>query len=87
MELAFEDHRYFDVRRWLMGPEAYQDAQGIRVTGRLDPNGELLVDNRYDYEYEVITIQEREWDDKNYFVPISQDEINKNPNLVQNPGY
>ena len=87
VELAFEGHRYFDVRRWMIGPEAYQDAQGIRVIGRLDPNGELLVDNRYDYEYEVTTVQQREWNDRNYFLPIALDEINRNPNLVQNPGY
>lgn len=87
VELAFEGHRYFDVRRWMMGDEVYTDAQGIRVTGALDPNGELLVENRYDYSYEVVSVQSRTWDDKNYFLPISQDEMNKNPNLVQNPGY
>ncbi len=87
VELAFEGHRYFDVRRWMIGPDAYEDGKGIRVTGELDPNGELLVDNRYDYEFEVITIQDRAWDDKNYFLPISRGERNRNPNLVQNPGY
>lgn len=87
IELAFEGHRYFDVRRWMIGPEAYTDGMGIRVTGRLDPDGELLVTNRYRYEYEVILVQQRGWDDRNYFLPIARDEINRNPNLVQNPGY
>lgn len=87
IELAFEGHRYFDVRRWMIGPEAYTDGLGIRITGRLDPNGELLVTNRYRYEYDIITVQQRAWDDKNYFLPIARDEMNRNPNLVQNPGY
>lgn len=87
IELAFEGHRYFDVRRWMTAAEAYTDGLGIRVTGHLDPNGELLVDNRYRYEYEIITVQSRGWADKNYFLPIARDEINRNPNLVQNPGY
>ena len=87
IELAFEEHRYFDVRRWMIGPEAYTDGMGIRVVGRLDSSGELLIENRYRYEYEVITVQQRGWDDRNYFLPIARDELNRNPNLVQNPGY
>jgi hypothetical protein len=23
IELAFEDHRFYDVRRWVIGPDAY----------------------------------------------------------------
>lgn len=91
VELAFEGHRYFDVRRWLMGPEAYEDAQGVRVVGRLtdesNPEAQQLVTNWYDYEYNVSSTQERQWQDHNYFVPIPQDEMERNPELVQNPGY
>ena len=87
VELAFEEFRYFDVRRWMIAPDVYGNGQGIRITGRLDPNGEMLVDNRYRYEYEVIQVDERQWNDKAYFLPIHLDEINRNPNLVQNPEY
>jgi hypothetical protein len=91
VELAFEGHRYFDVRRWMIGPEAYKDAKGIRIVGRLtdesDPEAQQLVENYYDYEYNVFSVQERAWQDKNYFLPISDDEMNRNPELVQNPGY
>lgn len=96
VELAFEGHRYFDVRRWKMGEEAYQDAHGINVVGYLkgDPSqyegmalGELIDQDSYDYRYKVTNEQDRSWQDKNYFVPISNEEMNRNPNLVQNPGY
>lgn len=91
VELAFEGHRYFDVRRWMIGPEAYQDAMAVQVVGRLtdesDPEAQKLVNNWYDYEYNVIAQQERQWNDPNYFVPIPQDEMDRNPELVQNPGY
>lgn len=91
VELAFEGHRYFDVRRWKMGEEAYQDAQGIRVIGHLvdesHPEAQRLVDNYYNYHYNVVSLQNRAWQDKNYFVPISNGEMDRNPNLVQNPGY
>jgi starch-binding outer membrane protein, SusD/RagB family len=41
----------------------------------------------HDYEYNIIDIQERAWDDKLYFMPIARDETNRNGLLVQNPGY
>ena len=88
VELAFEGQRYFDVRRWMIAPEVYTGANyGIRVTGALDPNGELLVTNRYAYTYELTVMTEKAWDDRNYFLPIPRSELNRNPNLVQNPGY
>jgi hypothetical protein len=94
VELAFEGHRYFDIRRWKMGEEAYQDAQGIEITGMLEGSpdselalGELIAQDHYNYLYKVVNRQEREWQEKNYFLPISNDEMNRNPNLTQNPGY
>jgi hypothetical protein len=91
VELAFEEHRYFDVRRWMIAPQAYTNGHGIRVTGRLDPAGKPLMYNgqeyRYRYEYQVIQVDERLWNDKAYFLPIPQDEMDRNPKLVQNPGY
>ena len=87
IELAFEGHRYFDVRRWMIAPDVYENGKGVRITGRLDPNGELLVDNRYDYEYEIINVDQRSWSQEAYFVPIPRAEMQRNPELVQNPGY
>ena len=91
VELAFEEHRYFDVRRWMIGPDVYTNGHGIRVTGHLDPNGEPLTyageEYNYTYEYDVIEVDERQWNDRAYFLPIPQDEIDRNPELVQNPGY
>ena len=90
IELAFEGHRYFDVRRWMIAPEVYTGSSNIiRITGTLDPDGELLINNRYQYEYVVQPENDlaRAWDDKAYFLPIQRDEIVRNPALVQNPGY
>ncbi|MDC1285696.1 RagB/SusD family nutrient uptake outer membrane protein, partial [Flavobacteriaceae bacterium] len=44
----------------------------------------------YEYIYEVqnnTEIENRTWNDKMYYRPISRDEINKNQLLVQNPDY
>ncbi len=88
IELAFEGHRYFDVRRWMIAPDVYSVPNyGIRVTGALDPAGELLVTNTYAYTYELTVMYDKSWDDKNYFLPIPRGELNSNPSLTQNPGY
>ena len=89
VELAYEEFRYFDVRRWMIAPEVYSEgAKGVRIEGELDPDdGQLLVDHRYDYRYNVRQVDQRGWNNNAYFLPIEQDEMNKNPELVQNPGY
>src|SRR6266550_2824230 len=91
VELAFEEHRYFDVRRWMIAPQVYTNGHGIRVIGHLDPTGKPLMYNgqeyRYRYEYQVIEVDERLWNDRAYFLPIPQDEMDRNLHLVQNPGY
>jgi hypothetical protein len=87
VELAFEGHRYWDVRRWMIPEEGYKDVKSVRIEGHLDEDGELLIDHRYNYHYNVYTRQERQWKDKNYFVPIPRQEMNRNTKLVQNPGY
>lgn len=83
IELVFENHRFFDVRRWLIGPDAYHDMHGVDVTYKLNPDHTTA-------SIPIITpvvITTGKWDDKAYFMPISRDELNKNSKLMQNPGY
>ncbi|HEX6924170.1 MAG TPA: RagB/SusD family nutrient uptake outer membrane protein [Longimicrobiaceae bacterium] len=86
VELAFEEHRFFDVRRWMIAPEVMdENAHGIEITVKAtDP---LRRSTYYDYTYKIIDVEERHWDDRMYFLPISRDELNRNDALVQNPGY
>ena len=78
IELAFEQHRYFDIRRWMIAPEAMgRNANGIVIT---DPLAGPV-------EYSRNKIQDRAWNDKMYFLPIILDEMNRNTELIQNPFY
>ena len=78
VELAFEEHRYFDVRRWMIAPQVLnRNANGIIIEV---PFGQSP-------EYTVNKVQDRAWNDKMYFLPIIQEEMNRNSNLVQNPLY
>lgn len=84
--MAFEESRYFDARRWMIAPEMFgEDAKGIDIT--VKATDYLDRGTYFDYTYTIISFEEREWLDKMYFFPIHRDEINRNPLLVQNPGY
>ena len=72
VELAFENHRFWDVRRWKKGAQYFRTIQVASI-------GSNLVLNR-----STVT---RQWDDKYYFYPIPQTELKKNPNLTQNAGW
>lgn len=84
IEMAAEDHRFFDVRRWVIGPQAYVAAYKVDVVYKMDPVTRVtatvptikpLVHNNY------------AWLDKAYFLPIFRAEMNRNTALIQNPGY
>lgn len=96
IELAYEEHRYHDARRWMIAPSTVgRGIKAIKVTATLKPGKTALVPYRFDktvynYTYTVVDNTENEtrvWKDKMYFRPISRDEVNRNTKLVQNPGY
>ncbi|GAB3264111.1 RagB/SusD family nutrient uptake outer membrane protein [Larkinella harenae] len=96
VELAFEEHRYHDARRWMIAPTTLgRKANGITITGMLKPGKSVTLykydPTSYDYTYKVTEIdpgkENRNWADKQYYLPIHRDEINRNSKLVQNPGY
>jgi starch-binding outer membrane protein, SusD/RagB family len=99
IEMAFEEQRFFDVRRWMTAPQVLsQEARGINIylrgANRLDRS------TWTNYRYETYKVQDRKWsnnackdthsDDSAvcmYFMPISLDELNRNLLLKQNPGW
>lgn len=86
VEMAFEEQRYFDVRRWMIAPDVLnKPAYGIEI--RLQGDSRTDRSTWRNYEYKVVQIQDRRWDDKLYFQPIPFDEIQRNSLLTQNPGY
>ncbi|MDR1331062.1 MAG: RagB/SusD family nutrient uptake outer membrane protein [Tannerella sp.] len=88
VELAFEGHRFWDMKRWRI---AHLDvAQG----GLNGFKGSALYpwldisDSRFIFEKGRNTPkQTRIFLERNYYVKINADDINSNPRLVQNPGY
>jgi hypothetical protein len=93
VELSFENHRFFDVRRWLIGSEAYKPVSGVKITYSVNSSDNVKIYRKADGSYwsaptySPIIIEQREWKDLAYFFPIYRTEMNKNPKLIQNPGY
>ncbi|PKD17019.1 carbohydrate-binding protein SusD [Salegentibacter salinarum] len=96
VELVYEEHRFHDARRWMIAPQTLgEQVRIIDVEGFLKPGANIEVyrydPSSYDYEYEVRDlspgIENREWLDKMYFIAIPRDEMNRNDQLVQNPGH
>ncbi len=78
VEFAFEDHRFWDIRRWQIGSETQTELYGVGI--------EKLDDGTKQYQKELY--ESRFWSDKMYLYPISQSEIFTNSNLQpQNPGW
>ncbi len=96
VELAYEEHRYHDVRRWMIPAATVgRGIKSIKVLATLKAGQSPHVPYRYDpakYNYSYTPednteIETRKWVDKMYYRPISRDEMNRNDKLVQNPGY
>ena len=74
VELAFEGHRFWDVRRWKEG--GFNSIARVVITKNTDDS--------FTYTRNTKSLV---WDDKMYFFPIPQSEKSKNHNLEQNPGW
>lgn len=96
VELAYEESRYYDVRRWMIAPQAgSKKLTGITIVGRLKPGKTATLpyehnEEVYDYTWTVLNlnyIEKRKWDNKMYFAPIKLEETLRNTAIDQNPGF
>lgn len=76
VELAFEGHRFWDIRRWKEADKYFRSITEMKITRQAD--------GTFAYTRKEVA---RQWDDKMYFFPIPQADKLKNPNLGQNPGW
>ena len=80
IELAFEEHRFYDVRRWKIAEDTENvPAYGIVITKKEDGS--------FTYERKV-ALKGRSFEQQHYWLPIPREEIQSSNNqLQQNPHY
>ncbi|MBR5567372.1 MAG: RagB/SusD family nutrient uptake outer membrane protein [Bacteroidales bacterium] len=77
VEFAFEDHRFWDVRRWDIGQATQGQIDGVEITRTGGKS-----------EYKRMTVETRTWSARQNLFPIPQSELFCNPNLnPQNTGW
>ncbi|MBP3714842.1 MAG: RagB/SusD family nutrient uptake outer membrane protein [Phocaeicola sp.] len=88
VELAFEGHRFWDMKRWRIASLDVEQGglNGFRGTA-LYPWYNLS-DGKFTFERGTKPPKQvRIFLEKNYYTKINSDDMNSNPKLVQNPGY
>ena len=76
VELAFEGHRAFDARRWMIGSESLgATLRGVRIERGSTGS----------FSYAPFNVEPRAFEPKMYLYPIPQQELLKAEGLVQNP--
>lgn len=81
IELSYESHRFFDCHRWKTAAQTDNaEVYGMNVSA-----GNSLQDEAY---YKRTLIEKRVFNaPTHYLFPIPQGEIDRSPNLIQNPGW
>lgn len=81
IELGFEEHRFWDVRRWKIAENALSGpVNGVRIV-----RGGTSPAFTYAYTYPPVTTMV--FQPRLYYLPLPYDEVTKNANLAQNPGW
>jgi hypothetical protein len=77
IELAYEEHRFWDVRRWKIAPQT----ENVQATGmEVNRNGNAV-------SYKTFNVTKHSFRPAMYLWPFPLSETGKSPTLVQNPGY
>ncbi|MDN3670429.1 RagB/SusD family nutrient uptake outer membrane protein [Echinicola jeungdonensis] len=78
IELAFEGHRFWDLRRWKKAVEYLnEDITGFNILGKTTSS----------FNNERVVFSQSFISPRDYFWPIGNYDTRRNPNLVENPGW
>ena len=79
VELAFEDHRYWDLLRWKDAMDVLnKPVHGVKVEGSESAG----------WRYTTVVVAERKFLERNYYMPFTRSEVeNSHGTLTQNSGY
>lgn len=92
VELMFEDHRWWDIRRWMIAHELFAEQyplKGIEATPKDKNHANVKDKSTLQFTYKVVDIipEERVFGMRNYWYPFSMNDAASLNNLTQNPGW
>ena len=94
IELIFEHHRFWDLRRWRDAVSVLSDAGNggsstfsSIIWNRNGDTGEYEILTRSDKNYPDPDANYRNFLEKHYYLPITLARVQANPALIENPGY
>lgn len=87
VELAFEKHRYWDMKRWRIAHLDVNQGGLTNFRGTALYPWYNLSDGKYTFTTGTPPKQLRSFLEKNYYIRLNNTDISTNPKLIQNPGY
>ena len=82
-ELAFEDHTFWDLRRWRIAVEELDNVRRHRLHYRFDANNETYTIEMADGDLGGVRLHP----ERNYYYALGLSRLADNPKLIENPGY
>lgn len=80
VEFFGEGDRWYSIRKWMIAEDVIKDVHPIVISHYADGS------SKWHYDTST-TVDNRGWRDRQYWMPISRTEMNKAPQLTQNPNY
>jgi len=80
LEMFAEGDRWYMMRKWMIADEVIEDVYHMKIYHYADGSKKWFYDTAQ-------SVDDRQWNDSFYWLPISRTEMNKAPQLQQNPGY
>lgn len=87
VELMFENHRWFDIRRWMIAEDVFSDTYPIKgITADIE-SGTSNSDYTFSYSKKDVTTATRVFATRNYWYPVAYDATTQYVNFKQNYGW
>ncbi|MCE1200331.1 MAG: RagB/SusD family nutrient uptake outer membrane protein, partial [Marinilabiliales bacterium] len=84
IELCFEGHYYFDIRRWKDAPKCYAGPlMGVTIEKLAAPTATYPTGFKYD-RYALSSDRQTNWKEAMYYLPFNIEDMYKMKNFISN---
>lgn len=87
VELMFENHRWFDIRRWMIAEDVLGGTYPIQGISIQKVSGTGPTNWVFNYSVKDVVTEVRVFEKKHYWYPVAYDHVQQYTNFKQNPGW